>query len=176
MPKFQPKVLDGTRGPRADRLDDMRARSEETFAPSLDIPKVDGTVNLSAFPSYCVQITAPADLTDPLTGRKTVGRPVKALFQEGRYVNNARDPKVRAHIDEVMQSNSRFGKPGSGADYYLASEAMRMSQAAAKANATATLRQLAKQNPDELKQLLAELTQGSDTDVKMPAPPAGPAA
>ncbi len=176
MPRFQPKVLDGTRGSRADRIDDMREQSEREFEPSIEVPKVDGTVYLSQFPSYCVQITAPADLTDPLTGRKTVGRPVKALFQEGRYVNNARDPKVRKHIDEVMQSNSRFGKPGSGCDYYLAEEAQRMSQAAAKANATATLRQLAKQNPDELKQLLAELQQGADTDVVMPAPPAGPAA
>lgn len=173
MPRFQPKVLDGTRGPRADRVDEMRAQSEETFAPSLDIPKIDGTVYLSQYPGYMVQISAPADLVDPVTGRKTIGRPITARFSEGRYVNNARDPKVRKHIDDVMQANSRFGKPGSGADYYLAAEAMRMSQAAAKANAKATLRQIAKQNPEELKQLLAELTQGSDTDVTMPAPPAG---
>jgi len=177
MPRFAPKVLDGTRGPRADRLDDMRAQSEERFAPDpTAVPRVDGTVYLSPYPSYVVQITAPADLTDPITGRKTVGRPVSAKFDNGRYVNNARDPKVRKHIDEVMQSNSRFGKPGSGADYYLADEATRMAQAAAKANATATLRQLARQNPDELKQLIAELTQGTDTDVVMPAAPAGPAA
>lgn len=175
MPKFAPKVLDGTRSSRADRLDDMRAQSEAVFdpTPAAELPKVDGTVYVSQFPSYCVQITAPADLIDPVTGRKTIGRPVRAQFAEGRYVNNARDPKVRKHIDEVMQSNSRFGRPGSGADYYLADEALRMSRAAAKANATATLRQLAKQNPDELKQLLAELTQGSDTDVVMPAAPAG---
>jgi hypothetical protein len=171
MPKFAPKILDGSRGSRADRFDDMRAQSEEVFTPSLDTPEVDGTVYLSQFPSYCVQITAPADLTDPLTGRKTVGRPVSAKFAEGRYVNNARDPKVRKHIDTVMQSNSRFGRPGSGADYYLADEARRMSQAAAKANATTTLRQLAKQNPAELKQLIAELEQGTDTDVVMPAAP-----
>jgi hypothetical protein len=176
MAKFAPKVLDGTRGPRADRLDDMRAQSEEVFAPDPNaVPKVDGTVYLSPFPSYCVQITAPADLVDPVTGRKTVGRPVRAQFAEGRYVNNAKDPKIRKHIDEVMQSNSRFGKPGSGADYYLAEDARRMSQAAAKANATATLRALAKQNPEELKQLLADLQQGTDTDVKMPAPPSATA-
>lgn len=176
MAKFAPKILDGARGSRADRVDDMRAQSEESFSPSLDVPKIDGTVYLSQYPSYCVQVTAPADLVDPLTGRKTVGRPVKAQFQEGRYVNNARDPKVRKHIDEVLQSNSRFGKPGSGCDYYLAEEAMRMSLAAAKANATSTLRQLAKQNPEELKQLLAELQQGTDTDVKMPAAPVQPTA
>jgi hypothetical protein len=75
----------------------------------------------------------------------------------------------------VLQANSRFGKPGSGADYWLAEDAQRMAQAAAKANATATLRQLARQNPEELKQLIAELSQGEATDVKMPAPPAGPA-
>lgn len=176
MPKFAPKVIDGTRGARSDRLDDMRAQSEQAFAPSLDIPKVDGTVYLSAYPSYCVLITAPADLTDPLTGRKTVGRPTKALFYEGRYVNNARDPKTREFIDKMMQSNSRFGKPGSGCDFYLAEDAQRMAQAAAKANATATLRALAKQNPAELKQLIAELEQGTDTDVVMPAVPAQPGA
>lgn len=169
MPRFAPKVLDGTRGPKADRIDDMRAQSEAVFDPTpAEAPKVDGTVYLSHFPAYCVQVTAPADLTDPITGRKTVGRPVKALFQEGRYVNNARDKKVRDHIDEVMQSNSRFGKPGSGADYWLAEAAVRMARAAAKANAAVTLRQLAKQNPAELEALIAELKQGEATDQIMP--------
>lgn len=178
MARFAPKVLDGTRGPKSDRMDDMRAQADAAPDPltlHAGRPKVDGTVYLSMYPSYCVQVTAPADLVDAVTGRKTPGRPVKALFSEGRYVNNARDPKVRAHIDEVLQANSRFGKPGSGADYWLAEDAQRMAQAAAKANATATLRQLARQNPEELKQLIAELSQGEATDVKMPAPPAGPA-
>lgn len=179
MPRFAPKVMDGTRGPRADRIDEIRARAEETpdVAQGLtEVPKVDGTVYLSAFPAYCVQITAPADVTDPLTGRKTIGRPVKALFTEGRYVNNARDPKLRAHIDEVMQSNSRFGKPGSGCDYWLAEEAIRMTKAAAKANATATLKRLAQENRDEFKALIAELQQGDATDIKMPAVPNAPGA
>jgi phage terminase large subunit-like protein len=171
MPKFAPKVLDGTRAPRADRLDDMRAMADAQPEMPSAMPKVDGTVYLSPFPSYCVQITAPADLVDPVTGRKTVGRPVKALFQEGRYVNNARDPKVRKHIDDVMQSNSRFGRPGSGADFWLAEEAVRMTQAAAKANATATLKRLAAERPDEFKALVAEIAQGDATDQTMPAPP-----
>lgn len=177
MPRFAPKVLDGTRGPRADRMDDMRAQSETVadYTPA-EMPKVDGTVYLSMYPSYCVQITAPADVTDPITGRKTIGRPVKALFTEGRYVNNARDPKLRAHIDEVMQSNSRFGKPGSGCDYWLAEEAIRMTKAAAKANATATLKRLAQENRDEFKALIAELQQGDATDQVMPAPPNAPGA
>ena len=177
MPRFTPKVLDGSRGPRADRMDDMRAQSEVAFdATPAEAPKVDGTVYLSMFPAYCVQITAPADLVDPVTGRKTIGRPTKAMFQEGRYVNNARDPKVRKHIDEVLQSNSRFGRPGSGADYWLAADAVRMAQAAAKASATATLRTLAKQNPAELERLIAELKQGDASDVVMPAAPGSPAA
>ena len=171
MPKFAPKVLDGTRAPRADRLDDMRAMADAQPEMPSAMPKVDGTVYLSPFPSYCVQITAPADLVDPVTGRKTVGRPVKALFQEGRYVNNARDPKVRKHIDDVMQSNSRFGRPGSGSDFWLAEEAVRMTQAAAKANATATLKRLAAERPDEFKALVAEIAQGDATDQTMPAPP-----
>lgn len=174
MPKFAPKVLDGTRAPRADRLDDMRAMADAQPEMPSAMPKVDGTVYLSPFPSYCVQITAPADLVDPVTGRKTVGRPVKALFQEGRYVNNARDPKVRKHIDDVMQSNSRFGRPGSGADFWLAEEAVRMTQAAAKANATATLKRLAAERPDEFKALVAEIAQGDATDQVMP-PPGGAA-
>lgn len=195
MPRFAPKVMDGTRGPRADRIDEIRARAEE--APDVaqglaELPKVDGTIYMSAFPAYCVQITAPADVTDPLTGRKTIGRPVKALFTEGRYVNNAKDPRkvydsvdkdgrpikitMREWIDEALQKNSRFGRPGSGADYWLAEDAIRMTKAAAKASAKETLRKLAQQNPDELKQFLAELQQGDDADVKMPAAPAGPAA
>lgn len=177
MPRFAPKVLDGTRGPRADRIDEIRARADEVPDAAFGLtayPKVDGTVYLSPFPLYCVQITAPPDITDPLTGRKTVGRPVKALFQEGRYVNNARDPKVRAHIDAVLQENSRFGRPGQGADYWLAADAVRATQAAAKAGALATLRSIAKQSPEELTKFLSELQQGDATDVTMPAVPTAP--
>ncbi len=177
MPKFAPKVMDGTRAPRDTRFEEMRAQSEEKFdATPAVMPKIDGTVYLSAYPGYMVQISAPADVIDPFTGRKTIGRPVVAKFVEGRYVNNARDPKLRAYIDEEMQRKTRFGKPGSGADYWLAEDAVRMARAAAKASASATLRQLAAQNPAELEQLIAELKQGSDTDVKMPAAPAGPGA
>jgi len=174
MPKFTPKVLDGSRGPRADRMDDMRAQSEVAFdATPAEAPKVDGTVYLSMFPAYCVQVTAPADLTDPVTGRKTIGRPTRAMFQEGRYVNNARDPKVRKHIDEVLQSNSRFGRPGSGADYWLAADAVRMAQAAAKAGALVTLRSMPR---EAVEQFIAELKQGDASDVVMPAAPGSPAA
>lgn len=173
MARQAPTVLTGTRGPRSDRMDEMRAQAEAPLAAPMpvEMPKVDGTVYLSPFPSYRVQVTAPADIVDPVTGRKTIGRPTAAVFNEGRYVNNARDLKVRAHIDEMLQSNSRFGRPGSGADYWLADAAMRMAQAAAKANATATLRALAKQNPAELEALIAELKQGDATDQVMPAAP-----
>lgn len=179
MAKKQPVVMDGTRGPRADTIDAIRARADEVddIAQGLTaVPKVDGTVYLSAFPRYCVQITAPADITDPITGRKTIGRPVKAQFDEGRYVNNAKDLKLRAHIDQVLQQNTRYGLPGRGADFWLAEAAIRMTKAAAKASAKATLRELAKSNPDELKNLIAELTQGDATDVVMPAAPAAPGA
>jgi hypothetical protein len=177
MPKFAPKVLDGTRGERSVHMEDMRAQSEQVFdATPAAMPKVDGTVYLSAYPGYMVQISAPADVVDPFTGRKTIGRPVVARFTEGRYVNNARDLKLRAYIDEEMQRKTRFGKPGSGADYWLAEDAVRMAQAAAKASAASTLRSLAKQNPAELEQLIAELRQGDATDVVMPAAPAGPTA
>lgn len=171
MPRFAPKMIEGTRGPRADYMDEIRARADEaqdTAHGMTEVPKVDGTVYLSAYPAYCVQITAPADVTDPLTGRKTIGRPVKALFAEGRYVNNARDPKVRKHIDEVMQSNSRFGRPGTGADYWLAADAVRAVEAAKKASALKTLRDIAKQSPEELTKFLSELQQGDQTDIAMP--------
>ena len=174
MARQAPKVLDGTRGPKADRIDDMRAGSEAAFEPSLAIPKVDGTVYLSMYPMYRIQVTAPADITDPITGRKTIGRPTVAAFAEGRYVNNAKDPKLRKHIDEVLQSNSRFGKPGSGCDFWLAEDAIRMTKAAAVANAKATLRQLAQSNPDEFREVVAAIQQGDATDEKMPAPPSGP--
>jgi len=155
----------------------MRAEADATFdATPAVMPKVDGTVYLSMYPGYMVQISAPADVTDPLTGRKTIGRPVVARFVDGRYVNNARDPKLRAYIDEELQRKTRFGKPGSGADFWLAEDAVRMTRAAAKASAAATLRALAKDNPSEFKSLVAELAQGEATDVQMPAPPAAPGA
>jgi hypothetical protein len=171
--RFAPKIVDGTRGPRSDRLDEMRAQSEQEFdATPAEMPKVDGTVYLSAYPAYCVQITAPADLTDPVTGRKTIGRPMKAMFANGRYVNNARDKKVRAHIDEVLQSNSRFGRPGSGTDYWLAEQAIRMAQAAAKASALTLLKSMPR---EDVERFVAELQQGDASDVVMPAAPGSPA-
>ena len=167
MPKLAPKVLDGTRSPRDTRMEDMRAGSEASFdATPSEMPKVDGTVYLSAYPGYMVQISAPADTTDPFTGRKTIGRPVVARFTEGRYVNNARDPKLRAYVDEEMQRKTRFGKPGAGADYWLAEDAIRLAQAAAKAGALATLRSLPKA---AVEQFIAELKQGNATDAVMPA-------
>lgn len=169
MPRFAPKVLDGSRGPRAERIDDIRAEVEQDAAQGLtDVPKVDGTVYLSMYPGYMVQISAPADVTDPLTGRKTIGRPVVAKFVEGRYVNNARDKKLRAYIDEEMQRKTRFGKPGTGADYWLAEDAIRMTRAAAKASALATLRSMPKEALDEF---LGELKQGDASDQTMPAAP-----
>uniref|UniRef100_UPI0039BC393E hypothetical protein n=1 Tax=Nitrospira sp. BLG_1 TaxID=3395883 RepID=UPI0039BC393E len=112
-----------------------------------------------------------ADVVDPITGRKTVQRPTKAQFKDGRYVNNAKDKKLRDWIDSVLQSNTRFGKPGSGCDFWLAEDAIRMTKAAAKANATETLKRLAAENRDEFDKLVAELQQGDATDEKMPAAP-----
>lgn len=126
---------------------------------------------MSAFSSYCVLVSAPADVVDPITGRKTVQRPTKAQFKDGRYVNNAKDKKLRDWIDSVLQSNTRFGKPGSGCDFWLAEDAIRMTKAAAKANATETLKRLAAENRDEFNKLVAELQQGDATDEKMPAAP-----
>lgn len=175
MPKFAPKVLEGTRGPRADRIDEIRAQADAEPEQPLTMPKVDGTVYLSAYPGYMVQLSAPADVTDPITGRKTIGRPVVARFEEGRYINNARDPKLRKFIDEEMQRKTRFGKPGSGADYWLAEDAVRMAQAAAKASAKKTLAQLRAQDPAEFAKIVSELTQGDATDQVMPPAPGGAA-
>lgn len=170
MARQAPKVLDGARGPRADRFEDMREQAEATYSPA---PRVapEGTTYMSAFSSYCVLVSAPADVVDPITGRKTVQRPTKAQFKDGRYVNNAKDKKLRDWIDSVLQSNTRFGKPGSGCDFWLAEDAIRMTKAAAKANATETLKRLAAENRDEFDKLVAELQQGDATDEKMPAAP-----
>jgi len=170
MARQAPKVLDGARGPRADRFDDMREQSEAAYSPTPRLA-VDGTVYMSAYSGYCVLVSAPADVVDPITGRKTVGRPTKAQFKDGRYVNNAKDKKLRDWIDSVLQSNTRFGKPGSGCDFWLAEDAIRMTKAAAKANATETLKRLAAENRDEFDRLVAELQQGDATDEKMPAAP-----
>ena len=174
MPKFAPKVIDGTRGPKADRLEDMRAQSEQehdALAGHVARGKVEGTVYLSMYPGYIVQLSAPADITDPFTGKKKIGRPVRAVFSDGRYVNNARDLELRKFIDTELQSKTMFGLPGSGAHYWLADAAMKMAQAAAKANAGATLRKLREQNPAEFEEFVAELKQGDATDAVMPAAP-----
>lgn len=167
MPRQSPEVLAGTRGPRTERIDSMRAASEaaETEPVQVGPQRRNGTVYVSKFRRYRVQVTAPADVVDPLTGRKTRGVPVKAQFEDGVYVNDTKDLELRAKIDTYLQENPYFGKYGSAAEFWLASDQESTLKAAKLKSARDTLKSLP---PEAVAAFVAELQQGDAEDHVLP--------
>jgi hypothetical protein len=167
MPRQDPDVLAGTRGPRTDRIEDMRQAAEraETEPVQVGPRRKQGTVYVSKFRRYRVQVTAPADVVDPLTGRKTRGIPVVAKFDEGVYVNDTKDLTQRAAIDTFLQENPYFGKYGSGAEFWLADDQESSIKAAKLKSARETLKSLPR---EAVAAFMAELQQGKDEDHTLP--------
>jgi len=168
MPRQEPEILDGIRGPRADRIEAMRQAAERESEPA-QVPvraaQRDGTVYISKFRRYRVQVTSPADIIDPLTGRKTRGVPVCAKFDEGVWVNDAKDLKLRAQIDEFLQQNPYFGRYGTNAEFWLASEQEAAIKSAKLRQARDTLRSLP---PEAVAAFMQEIRQGKDEDRELP--------
>lgn len=171
MPRQKPEVIAGMREPRSTRLEAMQeveARDPEQVQvqPVADEKKL-GKLYLSKFPSYRVTITSPGDVTHPVTGQKTIQKGITALFQNGQYRNNAKDKATRKLIDDTLQRNSRFGKPGKdNPDFWLASDQEKAIAERRLAEAKTTFASLSKEVKAEV---LAEFEQGSKADHSLPA-------
>lgn len=164
-----PDVLDGMRAPRAVRLEEMQKRT--AAGEALPEPReVDGVViYVSKYPGYRVQITSPLHTVNPMTGQPIPGgRELVAQFENGVFRNTERDPEYRQLINETLQRNKYFGKFGSGAHYWLASEQRAQLEASRVKSALATLKALP---ADVVAQFVADLKQGDAPDHKLPPVP-----
>lgn len=165
MSRTAPEVISGTRAPRTVRLEEARAKG----VPEPVTPSAIAGVNVYVARDrrYRVQITAPQSYIGPDGRKQSGGKMLVALFDEGVYRNNHRDPKVRQLIDEALQSNPYFGPFGSStAHYWLASDQADKMAEARKQSALATLKALPKEAVD---QFVAELRQGDQEDHSLPA-------
>lgn len=169
MSRTAPDVLDGMRAPRSVRLEQIKAASEA--ASALPNPKStpDFNIYVSKFRRYRVQTMATRGYIDPGTGRKIEGTTISALFDEGVYRNNHRDPKVRAQIDESLQSNPYFGKFGSAAHFWLASDQNAKMEDMRIKSALDTLKSMPR---EAVEKFVADLHQGSAEDHELPPPAA----
>jgi hypothetical protein len=142
-----PEVLDGLRAPRTVRLEEARARQTDSPEQVQATPVAgDGTVYVSKYRRYRVQVTAPSDIVDPYTGRKqSGGKSIVAEFDENVYRNNTKDKSLRRMIDEALQANPYFGKFGQTADFWLLSDQNAQVEKRKLAQATATLKAMPKE-------------------------------
>lgn len=169
---MQPEVIPGLRPPRTTRMDSMAAvadagRAIPTPALSAD-PAV--TVYVSATRRYRVEVAAPTQAVDPVTGRKlTTRKRITAEFEEGVYRNKHRDPTIRAIIDAELQANPYFGPFGSTAHFWLASEQQAKAEQKRVDSALATLKSLPR---EQVEQYIAALKQGEAADHALASAPA----
>ena len=161
MPRTTPDVLDGMRAPRSVRLEQIKANAEDNSLPEARVG-TDHTVYVSKYRRYRVQVSAPQTFIDPATGRKnSAGKMIAAIFDEGIYRNKERDPKIREQIDEALQSNPYFGKFGSTAHFWLASEQNAVMERSRRQAAMDTLKSMPR---EAVEQFVAELRQGEAED------------
>jgi hypothetical protein len=133
MPRPTPEVLDGMRTPRAARQADgiktgLYGRFRAAMADKLEAAKaarkakVRETIFNSRYARLRVQLTAPRDVIDNETGRKTVGRPLFAQFTDSTF-------KVPRHLsdkdaDETVRLLRLHPKFGLGGDFWEAADAL----------------------------------------------------
>ena len=154
-------MVHGPRGPRSERLDAMRASAEAKAQAPIGI-EARGTAYASAHKSYRIQITSPADVVDPYTGRRQQGRPVVAQFRDWYYVNDAANLDDRKMIDDALQSNPRFGMT---LDFWKVEDQRKAALDKKVADARETLRRLPK---EVVMDFLADLETGAEDDHVLP--------
>jgi hypothetical protein len=158
----QVEMIHGPRGPRSERLDSMRASAEARAQAPVGI-EARGTAYASAHKSYRTQITSPADIIDPYTGRRQVGKPVVAQFRDWYFVNDVKDLATRKLVDEALQSNSRYGM---ALDFWKVEDQRKAATDKKVADARATLRSLPR---EVVLDFIAGLETGTAEDHELPA-------
>jgi hypothetical protein len=146
MPKGQPQVRAGLVGPNTVReepsLDPLAKAAQNARDARPAAPQE--VVFQARAKNYIFQITAPAPIFDPATGRVLEGRPRAAKFQASEYRTS--DPETIA----IMKADRAYGV---GRDFWDVAE---MQQRAAEANEAQLLRQL-EADPELAKKLLQRL-------------------
>jgi hypothetical protein len=164
MPRQAPKVIAGMRSGRDTRMESMAEMERKEHNPELSqvvgLDPKKGTIYISKFPSYRVQITSPGDTINPVTGQRTRNRGIVAVFKQGRYQNTEKDKRTREMVDKTLQENSRFGTPGK-ADYWLASAQTEMIREQKLISARKTLEELPQEVKDDF---IASLGKGGGED------------
>ncbi len=169
-----PEMLDGMRAPRSVRLEDMQRQAAAGEALPDPVAQDGVAVYVSKFKRYRVQITAPLHTVNPMTGQPIPGgRELVAQFEEGVFRNTESDPEARDLIDRTLQRNKFFGRFGSNADYWLASEQRDTLEKSRLKSALDTLKSLPR---EVVARFVADLQQGDAVDHKMPVAPEGGAA
>lgn len=161
-----PEVVTGLRQPTREAVEKSIASAMANEAPTAQARRTpispEGTVYESLYSRYRIQITAPAVVKDPQTGRETRVPPVVAQFEEGVYVNKERDPKKRKEYDRYIQENPFYGL---GRHFWLQSERVERDKAVSTAQAKQVLSSLPKA---ELERQVQELILSGALDIKLP--------
>jgi hypothetical protein len=103
MPKA-PQILEGARGPRQAREQWLKANP----GTEIEAPAGEGTCYFSKYEKLRIQYTSPVEQVDR-EGRKYRDKPIACQFDGHFFRNDHKDLKVRAKIDEALQSDPTFG-------------------------------------------------------------------
>jgi hypothetical protein len=158
-----PVVTEGLREPL--QLGDVQPTGPNRM-PTLPEMAADGrTVYMSSASRYRVQLTAPKGFSTMDGVKHDGGRMLVAQFEDNRYTNHGVDAAERALIDQLMQRNKYFGKPGGHSHFWLASEQARIIEIQKKEQVRKTL---AAMPQEELAAFVAELKAGEKLDHELP--------
>ncbi len=172
MAKATPKILDGQRGPMAER---NQIASNLPEVPELP-PAGPGTLYQSTYPDasrpkgiagyseLAIQVTAPLFRTDPITGQRQEDRPIVAKFEHGYYRNepDPNNPDKQKIVDKWLQNHKQFGM---GKLFWLADDFAKI----ATEKALNDLMSIAQKNQAVMDQLRDRLSRSTDKDFDLPA-------
>lgn len=154
-------VVEGMRGPQNSREDQRADGPQQRGDDGVSLVganKKNEKVFVSRYGGLRVQVTAPADRIDPLTGRMTQARPKVAQFVGGVFKTS--DPDTI----EWLTHHRNFGLKGG--TFWLAEEAQR----AGEEKRYADMVKMVKANPALADRLLGDLTKDEFPLEKLASP------
>lgn len=149
-----PEVITGARGPR-DVRDAQAAEKKAKKALGLTTVTPEGKVRFqSAFANLRIQVTAPADLRDPFTGRLTPGRPKAAQFRDHFYDVDAKELDTL----EFMKAHPAYGQK-----FWLLEDVIKVARQKEVEHAKRVLA-----DPDQRAAVIEALKESGVTDFELP--------
>ena len=149
-----PEVISGARGPRDVRdAQAAEAKSKRPLGTKAPVGKVRFQ---SRYANLRIQVSAPADIRDPFTGRITPGRPKAAQFRDHNY-----------DVAETDSDQLQFLKdhPAYGRTFWLLSDIV---EAARKEQVASTKRQL-EADPEFRAAILEALKESNVGEFELPS-------